>query len=163
MGRKAKLSDQMLDATEEQGKGIPLNMTPMIDIIFQLLLFFMCGTKMKTVESKIDAYLPTQHGKAVQQEKPPPPQPEINISLRKDRGSDTPLMYVDESKVKDIEQLRSVLTKLAKVSKDIPVVIDPSPEVAFKWVILTLDACAQAGFKDTSFAEPPAKVLEGIK
>lgn len=39
-----------------------LSMTPMIDIVFQLLIFFMLGCKMKTDEGKLKAYLPKDRG-----------------------------------------------------------------------------------------------------
>lgn len=150
------------DSDDESAKKMDLNLTPMIDCIFQLLIFFMCATKFKTLESKIDAYLPEEHGTPTKAPDTPPP-PEVNLILRKNPSNDIPDIYVDQRKVRDIPQLRSVLKQLAGVSKEVPIVIDPAPDVSFKWVILALDACATAGFKDTSFAQPPKEVIEEIK
>ena len=46
-----------------------LNMTPMIDIVFQLIIFFMCIMKFKTLEKKIEAFLPKDRGLAKTPEK----------------------------------------------------------------------------------------------
>lgn len=43
------------DGTEEQ-KGPDL--TPMIDVTFLILVFFLCTIKFKTLEGKLDSYLP---------------------------------------------------------------------------------------------------------
>jgi len=39
-----------------------LEMTPMIDVTFLLLIFFMCTLKFKTLEGKLSAYLPKDVG-----------------------------------------------------------------------------------------------------
>ncbi len=39
-----------------------LEMTPMIDVTFQLLIFFMCTIKFKVLEGKLAAYLPKDVG-----------------------------------------------------------------------------------------------------
>jgi len=44
---------------EEESK---LEMTPMIDVTFLLLIFFMCTIKFKTLEGKLEAFLPKDVG-----------------------------------------------------------------------------------------------------
>lgn len=39
-----------------------LEMTPMIDVIFQLLIFFMCTISFKILEGKLDTFLPKNKG-----------------------------------------------------------------------------------------------------
>ena len=39
-----------------------MQMTPMIDVVFLLLIFFMCTLKFKTLEGKLAAYLPKDVG-----------------------------------------------------------------------------------------------------
>ena len=41
---------------------IKMDMTPMIDVVFQLMIFFMCTIKFKTLEGKLTAYLPKDVG-----------------------------------------------------------------------------------------------------
>ncbi|MEW6741127.1 MAG: biopolymer transporter ExbD [Planctomycetota bacterium] len=49
-------------AKEVAREEIPMNMTPMIDCTFLLLIFFMCSIKFKVLEGKIPAYLPKDVG-----------------------------------------------------------------------------------------------------
>ena len=42
---------------------IRMNMAPMIDVTFLLLIFFMCTLKFKTLEGKLTAYLPKEVGR----------------------------------------------------------------------------------------------------
>ena len=44
------------------GEDPGLNMTPMIDIVFQLIVFFLLTLKFKTVDSRIDSSLPRNVG-----------------------------------------------------------------------------------------------------
>jgi hypothetical protein len=46
-----------------------INLTPMIDVVFQLIIFFMCAMKFKTLEKKIEAFLPKDRGLAKTPEK----------------------------------------------------------------------------------------------
>jgi len=48
----------------DDSPGIP--MTPMIDIIFLLLIFFMLSCKFRTIEGKIKAFLPKDRGQGVE-------------------------------------------------------------------------------------------------
>ena len=47
------------DAIKEEVK---LELTPMIDVTFLILIFFMCTLKFKTLEGKLVSYLPTDKG-----------------------------------------------------------------------------------------------------
>ena len=46
-------------AVEEE---VEMNMTPMIDVTFQLLIFFIITLKFKLLEKKLNSYLPTDFG-----------------------------------------------------------------------------------------------------
>ena len=50
---------QLAEIANEEHK---LDMTPMIDVTFLLLIFFMCTLKFKTLEGKLAAYLPKDVG-----------------------------------------------------------------------------------------------------
>ena len=41
-----------------RGEEATMNMTPMIDVCFQLLVFFMVTSKFKTLAGRLDAFLP---------------------------------------------------------------------------------------------------------
>ena len=56
-----------------------MEMTPMIDVVFLLLIFFMCTLKFKTLEGKLSAYLPKDVGvRPIKQ----PPLDKVDILVR---------------------------------------------------------------------------------
>ena len=83
-----------LDAGEET----VMNMTPMIDIVFQLIIFFLLSLKFKTVDERIDAQLPPVGLAPIAA--PLDTSPKIKLKLiRREKGSDTAytLLKVDNS------------------------------------------------------------------
>ena len=56
MAKKRPMPDEV--ATEQ------LNMTPMIDVVFQLLIFFMLTMQFKEIEGKLLSQLPKDKGLA---------------------------------------------------------------------------------------------------
>ena len=62
-----------------------MEMTPMIDVTFLLLIFFMCTIKFKTLEGKLSAYLPKDKGvNPTPQDEPPEPPIEVRLNVRKE-------------------------------------------------------------------------------
>ncbi|MFT7484945.1 MAG: hypothetical protein ACI9F9_000791 [Candidatus Paceibacteria bacterium] len=57
MAKHLHRKDPALDANDAE-----LDMTPMIDVTFLLLIFFMCTLKFKTLEGRLSAYLPNDVG-----------------------------------------------------------------------------------------------------
>ncbi len=46
----------------KEGEETEMNMTPMIDIVFQLIIFFLITLKFKTIDERIDANMPKDRG-----------------------------------------------------------------------------------------------------
>ena len=59
MAKKKKKESELARFSKET---CDLPMTPMIDVTFLLLIFFMCTLKFKTLEGKLAAYLPKDVG-----------------------------------------------------------------------------------------------------
>ena len=49
-------------AIEEASEEVKMEMTPMIDVTFLLLIFFLCSIKFKVLEGKLQTYLPKDVG-----------------------------------------------------------------------------------------------------
>ena len=49
----------------DEGQETELNMTPMIDIVFQLIIFFLLSLKFKTIDRRIESMLPKDRGPGV--------------------------------------------------------------------------------------------------
>ena len=187
-----KLSEET-KVTEEQ---VELQMTPMIDVVFLLLIFFMCSTKFKTLEGKLEAYLPKDLGPSPPTDNTDPIE-DVTISLRmesiKCNGDPESVVkfYFDEwfieprvpgsreimsasflqtlglrpgistdEAIRGLEarRVRTLESKLARLGKHdvsgIPIIVDGAPEVPFRNVISTLNACVRAKFTKISFAAP---------
>ncbi|MCI0342172.1 MAG: biopolymer transporter ExbD [Planctomycetales bacterium] len=137
--------------------GTDLNMTPMIDCVFQLLIFFMCATKFKTLEGKLLAYLPKDKGlKNVKIEEQKLP---IRVTLMWNAHTRQAKVYVgqqymgiaDKGGLKAAEsRVREIKTTGTEKAE-----IDAEPKMPFKYVVETLNALIRTRVKEISFAAAP--------
>lgn len=156
-----------------QDERFSLEMTSMIDVVFLLLIFFMCATKFKIPEGTLDSFLPrdrgTSAGSAVVTLG-------ARVTLWIDEGTGVLHCDFDERPVAmdntqgefesfrgiagpNLEQLEMFLRerKLNYVgtgSKGLPVVIDFMPKVPFKYVVDVMNLCVKVGIEDVAFASP---------
>ena len=112
-----------------------LNMTPMVDIVFLLIIFFMVGTRFTELERKIALEVP-QVGDATALA-PAPEKRVINVyrdgSIALDRESVT------------VDQLRSRLAAARSEYQDLGVIVRGDAEGTFQNVATVLNTCQQAG------------------
>lgn len=137
-----------------------MDMTPIIDVVFNLLIFFMLTMDFKEEEGLLQAHLPKDTGlsksQVLQKELE-----EIRIRIDK-RSDDSPTqVYVGQKPVQDPEvdnsELVNRLMGLMGTSAESPVIIDPTVKAEFKYVIFVLNACKTAGVKEIKFAGKPTK------
>lgn len=139
-----------------------LELTPMIDVVFQLLIFFLVGTKFRVPEGELEAYLPHKGGASGRAEIPDDLR-EIRITLLvSEAGSRAePLVRVDDTRpgveieggrMAWLEQRISLLAQDRETRENVPIIIEVEPHLAYKWVIRTLNICRRAGFTEVSFA-----------
>jgi len=131
---------------------IKMEFTPMIDVVFLLLIFFMCTLKFKTLEGKLATYLPTDKGLNTHFEQLEPIEKiRIKLSLR---GADC-LCYINGiaigvlpgSETRVYERIR----KLKAASEKSPAEIDPDPRVPHKHVVAIVDECMRAKLAEITF------------
>jgi len=135
-----------------------LNMTPMIDVIFQLIIFFMCSIHFKSLEGKLISNLPKYAG-----ETPShvfiPPIDEVRIKLAYSESS--PLMAqvklgnIDFNDWDSLEQhLKNLAPSLIMPGglDIIPVKIDADSNVPAQAVVSVLNICKKSGVQKTEFA-----------
>lgn len=117
-------------------------MTPMIDVVFLLLCFFVTSQIFAQWEAEIDITLPT----AVTSEAPQRLPGEIIINIKGDGE------IVVNGRVLDVEALASMLGRLAELFPGQPVLIRADKATAYEHVIGVLDLCRQADIWNISFA-----------
>lgn len=138
-------------------------MTPMIDIVFLLLIFFVCASVGQVRES----LLPTELSSGTVSTTDPPqikkPLGEAWVRLRR-QGGETRIevesrMFSGPGK---FEQVTGFLATLAAAAPEIPVILDIGGEVPLGEALRTYDACRAARFDSVHFAvDPPRPPSEG--
>ena len=152
-----------------------MEMTPMIDVTFLLLIFFMCTIKFKTLEGKLSAYLPKDRGN-----NPDPADPveavEIKMTVvnqgtkynatpsgepggpwdgtsRFVFGPDRKISFqIGPEPLPDVAAVGRSLVQKFQADPEAPVTIDPRKGIIYEDVVHVLDKAIQAGFTDISFA-----------
>ena len=157
----------MEDMAGEEAK---MDMTPMIDVVFQLIIFFMCNIKYKTLEGRLDAYLPkdvgVNSGAAIQIEKVEVMIKVLEAGERRDpKNMNLPwsgkgtfeyagrkLTYqVGQRKTTDILEVRKMLTQLHREDPTRKATIDCRQGTVYADMIPVLDAAVDADFTDITF------------
>ena len=122
---------------------IDLNLTPLIDVVFLLLIFFMVSTTFeKTSKLKID--LPEASSEAV-------PQSKQKIVLAIDVKG---LFYINDRQLVNtqVKTLKMALLKVAGDDKDIAIVLRADAKTPHQSVVTAMDAAAQAGLTRLSIS-----------
>ena len=135
---------------EYRSAGLDAKMTPMIDVIFQLQIFFLCTAGFVLPEGILPTHLPPTGAVAISVAPPPVDLEMVRIRMR-GRGADFRL-ELNERTVQDIEELIPYLQRLASASARLPVILDISSEVLIGRVVEVYDRCLAAGLKNVSFA-----------
>lgn len=135
-------------------KKAEISLTPMIDVVFLLLIFFMVGMKFKEFDRKLEADLP----KESQTEPDNPLERETWITIV--NKSSNPLKpkcqyYVDQQPMADAQHLKTTLARLAKVPHALKdtIIIAPSDDALHGWVMVALDFLNQLGFESINFKQ----------
>lgn len=153
-------------ASEEQ----KMEMTPMIDVTFLLLIFFMCTIKFKTLEGKLSAYLPKDVGSATSDSEPVE-KVEIKLTVLKPGnrlkpGDRTPwdgqgrfefdatrvIQYqIGPRRTTSIEEVGNRLNLLHEQDPERGSTIDARKGVVYGDVVPVLDKAIAAKFSDITF------------
>jgi biopolymer transport protein ExbD len=106
-----------------------LDMTPMIDVVFQLLIFFVVTLKQEDIFSQLVANRPT-----VPENSPPPDVPlqDIVVSAQGFTFGGRPMR---------LDELDTVLKKRASISKSVMLVIKCTKDSPHAFLIQALDVC----------------------
>ncbi|MDF1837494.1 MAG: biopolymer transporter ExbD [Planctomycetota bacterium] len=124
------------DGVEE----LVLNLTPMIDVIFLLLIFFMVATTFQDPERELDVDLPqAQSGSTLTEQ-----DDEIIINVMRD-GS----VVLSERTVTNDELVRH-LNQAAQQDPETPVTIRGDRFVHHEDIVSAMDACGSAGLHNLS-------------
>jgi len=128
-----------------------LNITPMIDVTFLLLIFFMCSIKFKLLDGKLSAYLPRDRG--VNQVNEKVPLENIEIILSPSKSESGFFIHLNGNKKAGLEELYHGLKTFYQSDKNLRITIEPKEGIRYGHVIRTVNECVRAGLLDISFVQ----------
>ncbi len=125
-------------------------MTPLIDVVFQLLVYFLCTASFNPPEFQLPANLPAT---GIGQPSEPPPELQelelIELSLRRENHRTT--ISLNGEPVAGFAELERKLRALAQLAA-LPVIFDPAPDVPIADMVKAYDLCLLVGLTDIRFA-----------
>jgi len=124
-------------------RDLTVNITPLIDVVFLLLIFFMVSTSF-TRETQIELELPKATGEQLEVT---PDVIEISIDAE---GN----FYVNKKKLinSQIGTLRKAILKLSDADTSLPLIISADAKAPYQSVVIAMDAAGQEGFNNLQMA-----------
>lgn len=138
-------------------------MTPMIDVVFLLLVFFVCASVGQMAESLMSVDLSSGNVAATDVtpvESKPSWVTEVWLKLKWDRTNEQTHVEMNERVFAEFDPLETSLKQLAELSSDSPIILDIEGRVPAGDVIRVDDACRAAGFQSINYATDPARLKE---
>ena len=122
-----------------------INLTPMIDIVFNLIIFFMVSTRFTEIERKVDLSVPQVGGTS---------------GLSEVQRSRTINVYRDgaiqlDSQAVTLTELRSLLAAAHRQYEGLEVTIRGDGFTPYQNVAAVMTACRQAGIAEMGIAVAP--------
>ena len=132
---------------KREAKRLSLEITPLIDVIFLLLIFFMISTTFISTP-RIEVNLPKASAKATSD---PPKAIEITITRKH-------AIFIDGKRIKK-EDVQQTLTRRKQKTKQDSLIIRADGQVQHQVVIFVMDAAKKASIHKLSIAtrRPPEK------
>ena len=133
---------------------LEIKMTPMIDVVFLLLVFFVWTASFQAVEYLLPSSLSQKQGsgQTVNLDQPPPEIEFEDIVVRISYVDKRPAWSVNGQSVGSLNDVRERLALVADIKTDSPVILHPDESVPVGNVIDVYDATRLAGFTQIQFA-----------
>ncbi len=130
--------------------GFSIRMTPLIDVVFLLMIFFIMTLNFLETEGILENRLPEQNKRTKSDQQK---DWEI-VRIRLVAGEDKPMIHLQERILNDFDELLRYLNLLPR---KIMIVIDPDSKVAYKHVISAYDTCLKSKKSNIVFSLPRTK------
>jgi biopolymer transport protein ExbD len=142
-------------SSERRGGGaMEINMTPMIDMVFLLIVYFVWTSGDLAQEMLLPSRLSEQAGTAAATNTDtPPPEADFDpVVVRVSWQDEAPQWLVNGRPLNSLDELRDTLANLAEIKRDAPIILHPDSEVPLGSVIDVYDLSRVIGFEKIQFA-----------
>ncbi len=132
-------------------------MTPMIDVVFLLLVFFICASVGSTADKLLPAELNGNSTSSIEAVAAVEPEewehPPVQIRIEPSAAGNNPIaVFLDEQPLPGIEVLSQRLTLLGSADPSIRIILNVNDDVEVQQFILVYDLCQKLKFENVSFA-----------
>ena len=134
-----------------------INLTPLIDVVFLLLVFFVWTSSFEIPEFDLPSAVaePPAGGTEVSSEQIPPTEVFDEIVIRLTQPEASLLIELNGQTVDEITELKRRLAEIIALGVQPPVIVDPSDEITMNVAVQVYDAARAAGADRVLFAAQP--------
>ena len=175
--KRTRIAKEMAEENKAE-----LAITPMIDVVFLLLIFFLLASRFKASEGDVKSYLPKDRGQGTSTPTIDLYEVRVKLLWYDDQGRPTtdkdighvvlkvgketyPTKELEDKVTRKIEPFPNWGYLLERIKdfkagykgqgkKGLPVIIDARKNVPWKHVVSALDTCVEAGIEDITVAAP---------
>lgn len=133
---------------------VDLQLTPMIDCVFLLMIYFIFSSNFNIAEQLLPSQLSAAAGSgAASTDTPPPPEADFeDVVVRILWQGTTPTWAVNDTPVPSLAALRQTLAQVARIKRNAPIILHPDADVPLGDVIEVYDISRLVGFEKVQFA-----------
>ena len=141
------------DSNARRGRELEIKLTPMIDVVFLLLVFFIWNARLQKLEYVLPSQLSTATGNQETEAVEPLPEADFDDVVVRIRWlNQQPSWSINDNPVASLDQLQQRLMTIQRIKTDAPVILHPDRQVPLGHVIDVYDRSRSAGFERIQFA-----------
>lgn len=128
-------------------------MTPMIDVVFLLLVFFVWTASFQIIEQIMPSQLSQAAGaEPIESVDVPEPADFDNLVIKITFDGAAPGWFVNDQQLENLDAVKRQLEAIAAISTEAPVVLFPEQAVPLEYIVNAWDAAKLSGFAKVQFA-----------
>jgi biopolymer transport protein ExbD len=133
-----------------------LQLTPMIDVVFLLLIFFVWTSSFELPEFDLpSAIAETSAGASPTNDEQPRTEPFDELVVRLSSNNSSVAIELNGQLLSDVNELRRRLEAILALGVQPPVIIDPAPDITMNLAVQVYDHARLAGADRVLFAARP--------
>lgn len=132
-------------------ESLDIKMTPMIDVVFLLLVFFVWTASLGVAERLLPSEVAAASGMGGESEADPELVDFDQVVVRILWTANAAQWSMNDRQIADLSELQMALNSIASIKSDLPVVVDPQSEVPLGHVIDVYDISRRCGFSKVHF------------